>query len=98
MSSAKSNNNLYKDQAERINTILGEDSHLHRLKQLADARNAYVKEIGLTYKDSVPAAKFGDWLLERWGIKLTTSDVMGGLSGYEVVDEQKFLLFCMVFP
>ncbi len=91
-------NDLYKNLPERINTILGEDKHLHRLKQLADARNAYVKEIGLTYKDSVPAKKFGDWLLERWGIRLTTSDVMGGLSGYEVVDEQKFLMFCMVFP
>lgn len=98
MSSVKNNNKLYKDQAERLNTILGEDKHLHQLKQLSDARMAFIEEFGLSHKTHIPFDDFKDWLLDRWGVALKTTDVMGGLAGFDVADEQKFLLFCMVFP
>ena len=92
------NNNLYKDQAERLNTILGEDKHLHQLKQLSDARMAYIKEFNLSNKTHIPFDEFRAWLLDRWGVRLESDDATGGLMGFEVVDEQKFLLFQMVFP
>ena len=98
MSSAKSNNDLYKDLPERINTLLGEDKHLHQLKQLSDARMAFIKEFGLSYSTHIPFDDFKVWLLDRWGLTLKDSDVMGGLAGFDVVDEQKFLLFQLVFP
>ena len=96
MSSVK--NDLYKDLPERINTILGEDKQLHQLKQLSDARMAFIEEFNLSHKSHIPFNEFKEWLSDRWGLKLKDSDVMGGLAGFEVVDEQKFLLFCMVFP
>lgn len=98
MSSAKSNNDLYKDLPERINTLLGEDKHLHQLKQLSDARMAFIEEHKLSSRDRIPTQKFSEWLTERWGVTLKSDDATGGLMGFDVVDEQKFLLFQMVFP
>lgn len=93
-----SNNDLYKDLPERINTILGEDPHLHRLKQLSDAGQAFKKEIGLAANQHLPTEQFANWLLERWGLELKYNVPAQGLAGFDVVDEQKYLLFCMVFP
>lgn len=95
---ASQKDEFYKDLPSRIDTILGGDAHLHQLKQLSDARMAFIEEFGLSHKTHIPFNDFKDWLLDRWGVTLKTTDVMGGLAGYEVVDEQKFLLFCMVFP
>lgn len=95
------NNDFYKDLPSRIDTILGEDQHLHKLKQLADARAAFVLEFELNNRLSVPVQKFSDWLLNRWGISLEYSESVPGelgMSGYRVVDEKKYLLFCVVFP
>lgn len=95
------NNDFYKDLPSRIDTILGDDLHLHKLKQLADARSAFIKEFELNNHLSVPVQKFSEWLSDRWGIELTYSESVPGelgMSGYTVVDEQKYLLFCMVFP
>lgn len=92
---------FYQDLPRRIDTILGDDYHLHRLKQLADARSAFIKEFELDGRYHVPPQKFADWLLERWGVQLRYSESVPGelgMSGYDVVDEQKHLLFCMVFP
>ena len=97
MSSAK-NNNLYRDLPSRIDTLLGEDKHLHQLKQLADARSAFVEEFRLNSKERIPTQKFGEWLLERWGLELVINGESGGLAGFNVIDEQKFLLFQLVFP
>lgn len=99
MSSEK--NDFYNDLPRRIDTILGDDYHLHRLKQLADARQAFIKEFELDGRYHVPPQKFANWLLERWGVQLRYSESVPGelgMSGYDVVDEQKHLLFCMVFP
>lgn len=101
MSLAKNNNSLYSDLPSRIDTIIGDDQHLHRLKQLADARSEFIKEHNLNSHLSLPPKKFRDWLLDRWGIELRFSESIPGefgMSGYDVVDEQKYLLFCMVFP
>jgi hypothetical protein len=97
MSSAK-NNNLYKDLPSRIDTIIGDDQHLHRLKQLADARNFWIKEGGLNPTLPSNPVSFAEWLLNRWGLELIIHSESGGLSGYKVIDEQKHLLFTMVFP
>jgi len=97
MSSAK-NNDFYKDLPRRIDTILGDDQHLHRLKQLADARNAWMKEFGQGPKCLIDTWSFAEWLQNRWGIELKYNAESMGLTGYDVVDEQKYLLFCMVFP
>ena len=91
-------NDLYKDLPERINTLLGEDKHLHQLKQLSDARMAFIEEHKLTSRDRIPTQKFSERLSDRWGIKLKSDDATGGLMGFDVIDEQKFLLFQMVFP
>lgn len=98
---ATQKDDFYKDLPRRIDTILGEDTHLHKLKQLADARQAFIKEHNLNNQLSLPSEKFRDWLLDRWGIELRFSESIPGefgMSGYSVVDEQKYLLFCMVFP
>ena len=98
---ASQKDEFYKDLPNRIDTILGEDTHLHKLKQLADARQAFIKEHNLNSRLSLPPEKFRDWLSDRWGIELRFSESIPGefgMSGYSVVDEQKYLLFCMVFP
>lgn len=92
------NNKLYNNLPSRIDTILGDDQHLHRLKQLADARNAWIKEVGLNPKLPSDPVSFAKWLLDRWGLELKYNAESGGLSGYKVVDEQKHLLFIMVYP
>ena len=92
------NNEFYKDLPKRIDTILGDDQHLHRLKQLADARNAWMKEFGQEPKLPLDTWSFANWLRERWGIELLYNSESMGLAGYTVVDEQKHLLFTMVFP
>ena len=92
------NNKLYNNLPSRIDTILGDDQHLHRLKQLADARNAWIKEGGLNPKLPADPVSFAKWLLDRWGLELKHNSESGGLSGYEIVDAQKHLLFTMVFP
>lgn len=92
------NDNFYKDLPSRIDTILGEDTHLHKLKQLADARTAWMKEFGQDPKLPLDTWSFASWLRERWGIELLYNSESMGLSGYTVADEQKHLLFCMVFP
>ena len=89
---------FYKDLPRRIDTILGEDTHLHKLKQLADARNAWIKEFSQDPKQSLDTWSFANWLRDRWGIELLYNSESMGLSGYTVVDEQKHLLFTMVFP
>ncbi len=96
--SASQKDQFYKDLPSRIDTILGGDQHLHQLKQLSDARMAFIKEFNLSHKTHIPFEEFRVWLLDRWGVALKTTDVMGGLAGFDVVDEQKFLLFQMVFP
>ena len=96
-----SQNDFYKDLPNRIDTILGDDPHLHNLKQLADARSAFIKEYELDGRYHVPPQKFAEWLLDRWGVELKFSESIPGefgMSGYTVADEQKYLLFCMVFP
>lgn len=97
MSSAK-NDDFYKDLPSRIDTILGEDHNLHRLKQLTDARNVFIEEFRLNSQEHTPIQKFGEWLQERWGIELIVDSESGGLAGFNVADEQKYLLFCIVFP
>jgi len=98
MSSAKNNNNLYSDLPNRIDTILGEDTHLHKLKQLSLARNAWMAEFGQEPKLPLDTWSFAMWLHDRWGIELRYNSESMGLAGYNVVDKQKYLLFCMVFP
>ena len=92
------NNKLYNNLPSRIDTILGDDQHLHRLKQLADARNAWIVEQKANPKKPVDTNAFANWLFDRWGLELKYNSESGGLSGYEVVDTQKHLLFTMVFP
>lgn len=92
------NDNFYKDLPSRIDTILGDDLHLHRLKQLADARNAYIKEHNINSREHIHTDSFAHWLRDRWGLSLTYNAESKGLTGFDVVDEQKYLLFCMVFP
>ena len=92
------NNNFYRDLPSRIDTILGDDEHLHRLKQLADARNAWMKEFGQEPKLPLDTVSFAEWLLDRWGLALKYNDESGGLTGFDIVDEKKYLLFCLVFP
>lgn len=89
---------FYKDLPKRLDTILGDDQHLHRLKQLSDARNVWITEGGLNPKLPSDPVSFAEWLLDRWGLELKYNAENSGLSGYEVVDEQKHLLFTMVFP
>jgi len=97
--SASQKDEFYKDLPRRIDTILGEDQHLHKLKQLADARTAWMKE----FVDPAPAGyittiAFANWLRDRWGVELIYDNETLGLSGYAVVDPQKHLLFTLVFP
>jgi len=95
--SASQKDEFYKDLPRRIDTILGEDQHLHKLKQLADARTAWMKEFVDPAAD-VNTWSFANWLLDRWGVELIYDTETLGLSGYAVVDAQKHLLFTMVFP
>lgn len=89
---------FYKDLPRRIDAILGEDTHLHKLKQLADARTAWIKEFGQEPKLPLDTLSFAEWLRDRWGLELKYNAESMGLTGYHVIDEQKHLLFCMVFP
>lgn len=92
------NNNLYKDKLARIDTIIGEDGHLHKLKQIADAYQMFGMENGLSVRDRMDSGAFAEWLLARWGVDLLVDrSETGGIKGYVVADEKKYLLFCMVF-
>ena len=95
--SASQKDEFYKDLPRRIDTILGEDNHLHSLKQLADARTAWMKEFIDPALD-LNTWSFANWLRDRWGVELIYDNETLGLSGYAVVDAQKHLLFTMVFP
>ena len=92
------NNNLYNNLPNRIDTILGGDQHLHRLKQLSDARSDWIIEQKANPRQPLDTNAFANWLFERWGIELKHHVESGGLSGYEVIDAQKHLLFTMVYP
>jgi len=97
--SATQKDEFYKDLPRRIDTILGEDQHLHSLKQLADARTAWMKEFIDPAADfDLNTWSFANWLRDRWGVELIYDNETLGLSGYAVVDAQKHLLFTMVFP
>ena len=96
-----SQNDFYKDLPSRINTLINDDHHLHKLKQLADARAQFIEEFKLDNRKAIPPQKFSAWLLERWGVELSYAESVPGelgMTGYAVADEQKYLLFCMVFP
>lgn len=89
---------FYKDLPSRIDTILGSDQHLHRLKQLSDARIAWIKEVKADGTLPLDTLSFAKWLVDRWGLELTYNAENMGLTGFNVVDEQKHLLFCISFP
>ena len=78
------NNGLYANQDLRWDTIIGQISFLGKLKR---AREDYEKTIG-----EYNVNGFLLWLHDVYGVTVIVRD--GDLtSDYEVVDEQKFLLF-----
>ena len=78
------NNNLYASQDLRWDTILGQIGFLGKLKR---AREDYERTVGAYDVNS-----FLNWLSDVYGVAVIVKE--GDLSSdYDVVDEQKFLLF-----
>lgn len=88
MSSAKNNNHLYADKWTRIDTLLGDISFLARLTR---ARDDFVSD-GTPYE----VTAFLKWLSDTYGVVAAIRD--GNIAAeYQVVDEQKFLMFLMKY-
>ena len=92
------NDDLYKDLPNRISTVMGD--YMRQLRQVHDARIAYMADKGLHVNESISVDELNAWLEEHYGVKLkynTSNDGITGLVGYDVIDEQKFLVFCLKF-
>ena len=91
----KSKDEYYDTPAARIDTIIGGDSsHYIRLRRC--------KEHYDNLADAVPVGQgfltFDDFMREWYGVKMVMDTGDGGISlDYEVLDEQKYLVFMLKF-
>jgi hypothetical protein len=90
-----SKDEYYNTPAARIDTIIGGDSsHYIRLRRC--------KEYYDNLADAVPVGQgfltFEDFIREWYGVKMVMDTGDGGISlDYEVLDEQKYLVFMLKF-
>jgi hypothetical protein len=94
--SSQNNNDLYKSAEDRANTAFDPNNELYKIHRcLKNARIHWVTEVspsrlqGVEYNDRYLA-----WLKDEYGVDLQLN---GGISGYIIVDEQKFLMFMLKF-
>ena len=90
-----SKDKYYNTPAARLDTIIGGDSsHYIRLRRCKE----YYDQLA----DAVPIGQgfltFNDFMREWYGVKMVMDTGDGGISlDYEVVDEQKYLVFMLKF-
>jgi hypothetical protein len=91
----ESKDEYYETQERRLDTIIGGDSgHYIRLRRC--------KEYYDNLADAVPIGQgfltFNDFMREWYGVKMQLDTGDGGIAlDYEVIDEQKYLLFMLKF-
>jgi len=91
----ESKDEYYDSPAARLDTIIGGDSsHYIRLRRCKE----YYDQLA----DAVPIGQgfltFNDFIREWYGVKMQLDTGDGGISlDYEVVDEQKYLVFMLKF-
>lgn len=95
------NNKLYATAEDRANTAFDLDAKLHRIhKCLVKSKDYWSTEVDTT---PVPINEYNEkyfaWLQEEYGLEISFQDTFGitGISGYKVLDEQKFLMFMLKF-
>ena len=90
-----SKDEYYNSPAARLDTIIGGDSnHYIRLRRCKE----YYDQLA----DAVPIGQgfltFNDFVREWYGVKMQLDTGDGGIAlDYEVVDEQKYLVFMLKF-
>jgi len=88
-------NEYYNSPAARLDTIIGGDSsHYIRLRKCKEEydRLADAVEIGQGF------LTFEDFMREWYGVKMIMDTGDGGISlDYEVINEQKYMLFILKF-
>ena len=99
--SSQNNNDLYSTAEDRANTAFDPAAELYRVhKCLKKSKEYWTKEI---HPEPVPAYEINEefyiWLQEEYGIDVEFRDAHGirGISGYNITDEQKFLMFMLKF-
>ena len=99
--SSQNNNDLYSTAEDRANTAFDPAAELYRVHMcLKKSKEYWAKEIYLeNVPTSEPNEKFYAWLQEEYGIAVEFRDTHGirGISGYNITDEQKFLMFMLKF-
>lgn len=94
-------NNFYGTPEDRANTAFDPSAELYRITRcLRKSKDYWVTEV-----DSEPVSlnsyneKFYTWLEEEYGLELefNSNNGMRGISGYKIVDNQKFLMFMLKF-
>lgn len=83
------NNKLYSTKEARLDTLVGDSSYLAKIYRL---RNEYIDKLNQQHHVTFSNKAFYDWVTDNYGIHMIV-DEDGITSKYEVVDEQKFLLF-----
>jgi hypothetical protein len=81
--SSQNNNKLYSTPQERLNTLVGDNGQWWEMLQ-----KAQIDFLGV----GAPHAEFHSWLVEHYGVQIHY-DSDGILPTYDVVDEDKHLLF-----
>ena len=101
MSSTKNNNDLYGTPEARANTMFDPSAEITRItKCLKKSKDYWTTEID---PEPVPLGecnvKFYAWLKEDYGLDVQFKETYGfhGIVGYNIVDNQKFLMFIMKF-
>jgi hypothetical protein len=94
------NNHLYSDRETRLNTLIGQVTetsvgkyeHWRTLQQAkAEHDNLRISQ-GLSFE----LGAFATWLEETYGIRLIKEEGMIG-PGFDIVDEQKYLVYKLKF-
>jgi hypothetical protein len=87
--SSQNNNKLYATNEDRFDTLLGDSSYLSKIYKV---RNEYIDKLNQQHHVTFSNKAFYDWVANTYGIQMIVDE--DGITGkYEIVDEQKFLLF-----
>lgn len=96
-----SQNDLYLTPDARANTVFDPGSELYKIRNcLKKSKDYWTTEI---YQEPSPMnvynMEFYAWLTEEYGLDVQFEETYGvnGLTGYTVIDEQKFLMFMLKF-
>ena len=83
------NNKLYSTSEARLDTLVGDTSYLAKIYRL---RDEYIDTLNQQHHVTFSNKAFYDWVTNNYGVRMIVDE--DGITGkYEVIDEQKFLLF-----